>query len=134
MDELLIEADPEQTLIDALQPLLSELYGEEPVKVSTKTHEGLCVKVVLTGGEGRVSHVLYPYQIAIETYGPTESAASLLGRRTGALIFQLRGTVQNGVTIAEIRQPGGLANLPDPLDDRTRYTQLFVIPMRAIAE
>jgi hypothetical protein len=134
MDEVLVEPDPEQTLIDALQPLLSELYGEEPVKVSTRTHEGLFVKTVLTGGQGRVSRVLHPYQLTVESYGPSESAASLLGRRAGALIHQLRGTVQGGVTIAEVDQPGGLANLPDPLDDRTRYTQLFVIRMKAITE
>jgi hypothetical protein len=130
--ETLVDPDPEDTIRKALTFILGDMYGE-PVEVSTRRHDGRFVRVRASGGQGRVSRVLAPFQIILESYGDDETEASLLGRRAAAAIWELEGTSQQGVTIAGITQASALQNLPDPDTSQIRYSQLFVVRMKAAA-
>lgn len=67
-----------------------------------------------------------------ETYGQEE--AQTLGQLARGLLGAMRGTVQNGVTVYRIDDASsGLADLPDPISGKARYSFHFTISMRGSA-
>lgn len=130
MTDLLVDPDIETVVIDYLNAWLALIEGEDG-RASDKTHEGRNVRVIQTGGSGRIDVVLSGFQLTFDSYDDSESDAGELARRVGALVHNLAGTVQDGVTFTAVRSFAAAANLPDPLDDRPRYTQTFEIFAKA---
>lgn len=132
MSEILIDPDIETAVIVYLNTALAEIEGESAT-ASDKTHDKRCVRVILVGGQGRVARVLTPFLLAFDSYDVTEKLAGRLAALVGGLILALEGTVISGVVVAAVTAAGAAANLPDPLDDRPRYSQAITIRARAQA-
>lgn len=135
-DELIVDPPAESVVIDYLTAVLAA--RGDSARVSSKPLEGRCVRVIRTGGAPTVARVLTKPVLTIETKDVLESSAEQLAALVGALVRQMRGTVQLvgelRVTIAEVSQVGSIVNLPDPLDDRPRYSQSLQVNMKAAAE
>lgn len=69
-------------------------------------------------------------QIAVECWANTPKDASDLGRLTQALFTSLKGRVLDGHQVYRVQGIGGLANLPDPRSDQSRYTFLTSVFIR----
>lgn len=129
VSELLIDPDVETVIIDYLNEWLPLLSGETGI-ASDKVHDVRCVRVIQTGGFGTVSRVLGRYLLTCDSYDVTEQRSSEFARRVAALIRNLEGSVYSSVVFSAVSEAGAAANLPDPLDDRPRYTQTFGISAR----
>lgn len=128
--ELLIDPDVETVVIDYLNEWLPLLSGEQGT-ASDKTHEGRNVRVILTGGSGRIDVVLTRFLLTFDSYDDTEFKTSEFARRVGALVGNLEGSIHDGVTFSTVKSLAAAANLPDPLDSRPRYTQTFELFAKA---
>lgn len=60
--------------------------------------------------------------LAFECWGKDDDDAWDLARLVRALVWEMRGTVQNGVTVYVINEAAGPANLPDPISGQSRVT------------
>lgn len=135
-DEILVPAPVEDAVIAYLQRRLDEI--EDGARVADKTHEGRCVRVINTGALPRQGRVLTQPQITLDSYDATEYRAGRLAALCSGFMFALRGSVQPvttedgdfDVVFAEIDHFGDAVNLPDPLDQRPRYTETFVTRSR----
>lgn len=120
--------DAEQLLIDYLAPVLA-------VPVGTKAAAGNeFVRLIRTGGP-RPTLVTDRPQITFEAYSSRGSTAWALAEKARIAVFALAGTRLGTVSIKEVEEVGGPANLPDPVFPAlTRYSFTLAIHLRGRQE
>jgi hypothetical protein len=120
--------DVEQLLIDYLAPVLGVPVGTKAAAAPE------FVRLVRTGGP-RGTPVTDRPQVTFEAYASRGSAAAELADKTRAAVFALAGTLLGSVSIKEVGETGGPANLPDPVfPSLTRYTFTLAVHLRGRLE
>jgi hypothetical protein len=121
--------DAEQLFVDYLGPVLG-------VPVGTKAPGGATsfVRLVRTGGP-RTTPVSDRPQITFDAYAPLGSAAWELADKARMAVYAIAGTVLGGVSVKDVAEVGGPANLPDPVfPDLSRYSFTLAIHLRGRTE
>jgi len=94
-------------------------------------HDGLDVVVVRRTGGVRRNLVTDAATLTVESYADTEADAHDIAQVARALIYAMaRGGVDG---IARVDEVGGLGYLPDPVNDRHRFTFAVEIAARGTA-
>lgn len=123
-----VHPDAEKLLIDHLTPLLGVPVG---TKASTTTE---FVKVIRTGGP-RATPVSDRPQLTFEAYSNRGTKAWDLANRTREAVHALAGSQLAGISVKEVTELGGPANLPDPIFPAlTRYTFTLAVHLRGRQE
>jgi hypothetical protein len=118
--------DAEQLFIDYLGPLLA-------VPVGTKAPGGpppAFVRIVRTGGPRTLPVSDRPH-LTFDAYARLGSVAWELADKARMAVYAVAGTVVGGVSVKDVVEIGGPANLPDPLfPDYSRYSFTLAVHLR----
>lgn len=119
--------DVEQILCDYLEPLVGVPFG---VKAGSGNE---FVRVRRTGGP-RATPVSDRPQVTFEAYALRPSRAWTIAEATRVGVYGMAGTVIGSVSVKEVTEAGGPADVPDPVfEELTRYSFTLLIHLRAIA-
>jgi hypothetical protein len=121
-------ADAEQLLIDYLAPILAVPVGTKAASAPE------FVRLFRTGGPVATPVSDRPL-ITFDAYAAKGSRAWVLADQTRAAVFALAGRKFGDVSVKEVTEAGGPANLPDPVfPTLTRYTLTLAVHLRGRQE
>lgn len=103
---------------------------EQDVSVGDTIADGPCIRVRRTGGI-LTQIVIDNAQITLEAYDTTPGLAEGICVEAGGILRGAEGSEPVGVPLYEVRQVGGVNELPDPDSDRYRCISTFVTAFRA---
>lgn len=128
---LILDADAEQLVVDYLTAT-GPARGL-PTSVGTRVpnpRPAECITVFRTGGPRRDLVTDAP-QLTIECRAATETRAAQIAYLVRALVNDLWSQTLGGHAVYEVEELSGPGNLPDPISNGPRYSQTFVLFIRA---
>lgn len=88
------------------------------------------VRVIRTGGAGRVTRVSEIATVVVEAFAKTETRALQLLRQCATKLADAEGTTVHGVNLKTVTEISGPGNLPSPTIPRSRYSQTFDLHLK----
>lgn len=136
MAEVIITPDVEVLVASYFQAELDARLSAPGAYVATRVpnpRPSKFVRVLITGGGGRVAKVIDEVTVTVEAYAEREGDAYVLAQLCRGLLHVI--DVVDGVQFYRVEDFSTPANLPDPsIPDRVRYTASYAVRVRGSAE
>ncbi|KQY58316.1 hypothetical protein ASD11_01220 [Aeromicrobium sp. Root495] len=116
-----------------VEDLLTTILASVGTPVASRLPDELpdeFVRVIRTGGAGRVSRISELATVVVEAFAQTEADALALLRACAEALAEAEGTKVAGVLLKTVTELSGPGNLPTPSVPRSRYTQTFDLHLK----